>query len=493
MDDLGSLELLSLISKVTSELQNYLGISDKTLAEFVIAQHGKCPTLAEFKAQMAEMGADFPQSLVESIDRLILTMHPKHKGKRSREDPLIDDTMATLGEVEKRTRIFKGLVVPDSEPAFEDEESESELNGAPASGGLDDTFAMLEGLATNKESANKGVIGRKRSRSPPDFDGDHIRRKKYGRRSRSSSPPRGRYGRRTGKVNGNGEMEDQNEFGRSRNKNQLDYAEHRSRHGGGKKGRKDDEDDHFKRPPPLDIDDAPKMFKVYDGTVTGVKDFGAFVNLKGVRGRVDGLVHVSAMVEGTKVNHPSDFVSRGQPVKVKVMTIQDEGSRLKIGLSMKEVDQATGRDLVPQKRLASGANMEALDGSGVGTNGNDRYGNLTPDVPVIEGDFSGKPMRQKKRMTSPERWEIKQLIASGAISAQDYPDIDEEYNATLNGEGDFEEEVDVDIEVRDEEPPFLAGQTKQSLELSPIRVVKAPDGSMKPSSHGRYFSGEGTT
>merc|ERR1711939_150403 len=29
-----------------------------------------------------------------------------------------------------------------------------------------------------------------------------------------------------------------------------------------------------------------------------------------------------------------------------------------------------------------------------------------------------------------------------------------------------------------EEPPFLAGQTKQSLELSPIRVVKAPEGSM---------------
>ena len=36
MDDLESLELLSLVSKVTSELQNHLGISDKTLAEFVM-------------------------------------------------------------------------------------------------------------------------------------------------------------------------------------------------------------------------------------------------------------------------------------------------------------------------------------------------------------------------------------------------------------------------------------------------------------------------
>lgn len=41
-----------------------------------------------------------------------------------------------------------------------------------------------------------------------------------------------------------------------------------------------------------------------------------------------------------------------------------------------------------------------------------------------------------------------------------------------------EDELDIDIEVREEEPPFLAGQTKQSLELSPIRVVKAPDGSL---------------
>jgi ATP-dependent RNA helicase DHX8/PRP22 len=90
-----------------------------------------------------------------------------------------------------------------------------------------------------------------------------------------------------------------------------------------------------------------------------VKDFGTFVNLQGVKGKVDGLVHVSQMQEGVRVNHPSDLVSRGQSVKVKVVKI--EGTR--IGLSMKEVDQVTGRDLVPQRRLASGANMERLDGS----------------------------------------------------------------------------------------------------------------------------------
>jgi len=461
MDDLESLELLSLVSKVTSELQNHLGINDKTLAEFVIAQHSKCSTLADFKAQMEAIGAEFPPSLVDSIDRLVLTMHPKYKDKRKKaaEQNDVEESARELDELEKRSRIFKGLAIPDMEQQWDDDDQPQGVqNGL---GDLDDTFALLEGLA------GKGGVkpnGRKRSRSPDENHGKSStrRRDKYRSRSRLRSPERRR--RKTEDYDG--------DYGRRSNGHHALEDSHRNGHGSKKRRhRHDDDDDQFKRPPTPEIDDVPKLFKVYDGRVTGVKDFGAFVHLQGVRGKVDGLVHISAMQEGTRVNHPSDLVSRNQPVKVKVVTI--EGTR--IGLSMKEVDQVTGRDLAPQKRLASGANMERLDGMG-SDEGGGRYGGS--DVPIIEGDLNGKPMRNKKRMTSPERWEIKQLIASGAISALDYPDIDEEYHATLNGEGDFEEEEDIDIEVREEEPPFLAGQTKQSLELSPIRVVKAPDGSL---------------
>ena len=454
MDDIESLELLSLVSKVTSELQNHLGINEKTLAEFVIDQHSKCSSTAEFKSQMEELGGDFPLSLVESIDRLILTMHPKYKGKKNgvpaKESGQIRG--GELDEVDKKTRIFKGLAMPDGDPNWDEEPLPD--NGDKL-GDMDDTFALLEGLAGKVKTASASATDRKRSRSPDDDDERRLGKKnRY--RSRSRSHSRDRYGR---KVNGtNGHHKNGESNGRS-------WHQKRSRH---------HDDDVFQRPPTPEIDDAPKIFKVYDGVVTGVKDFGAFVNIQGIKGKVDGLVHVSAMQEGVRVNHPSDLVSRGQPVKVKVMSI--EGKR--IGLSMKEVDQSTGRDLVPQKRLASGANMERLDGTGPASDRNGRYAGLESDILVIEGDMNGKPMRNKKRMTSPERWEIKQLIASGAISALDYPDIDEEYNATLNGDGEFEEEEDVDIEVREEEPPFLAGQTKQSLELSPIRVVKAPDGSL---------------
>ena len=462
MDDLESLEFLSLVSKVTSELQNHLGINDKVLAEFVIKQHSKCRSLAEFKSQMEANGAEFPDSLLQSIDRLALTMHPKYKKNRrgSQDDTKPEDSEEPLDATEKKARIFKGLAVPDKDQEWAGSEPDGKLQETA----MDDTFAMLEGLAGKPRASQENGNGRKRSRSPND-DTDRERWNHHKRRSRSRS----RIHRRRSSHGRNGYDSLEDEYGRTIRKGHG----HRDNDGTRKRRRRND-DQQFKRPPTPEIDDAPKLFKVYDGMVTGVKDFGAFVNLKGVRGKVDGLVHISAMQEGAHVNHPSDLVSRGQSVKVKVMNIADK----RIGLSMKEVDQVTGRDLAPQKRLASGANMESLNGMGSMSNGNGRFNGLSSDVPVIEGGMDGRSSRSKKRMTSPERWEIKQLIASGAISAADYPDIDEEYNATLTGEGNFEEEEDVDIEVREEEPPFLAGQTKQSLELSPIRVVKAPDGSL---------------
>ncbi|EPE36784.1 P-loop containing nucleoside triphosphate hydrolase [Glarea lozoyensis ATCC 20868] len=438
MDDLESLELLSLVSKVTSEIENHLGINEKTLAEYVIAQRTQCKSFEDFQKAM---GSDFPASLIESVDRLVTTMHPKLRGangQQSRHGAAI---------AEEKTKVFRGLALPDRDVPWQDDE-DFDGNGSKTNepDAIDDTLALLEGLEPKARTEKPQAPSRKRSRSPgDDYDRGRMGKDRYRSRSRSLEEPRRRKKR---------DKEAADEFGRSR-------RGHKSR-------RKRDEDDDFRRPPTPEIDDEPILNKVYDGHVTGVKDFGAFVNIHGVKGKVDGLVHVSALVEGQRVNHPSDLVSRNQPVKVKVLKL--EGNR--IGLSMKEVDQETGRDLVPQSRIQSGANSERLGGS------KNEYGLLDEAVTVFEGDMSRNSRHPKKRMTSPERWEIRQLIASGVVKASDYPDLDEDYHATLNGEGEMELEEDVDIELREEEPPFLAGQTKQSLELSPIRVVKAPDGSM---------------
>ena len=447
MDDLESLELLSLVSKITSELQNHLGLSDKTLAEFVIEQHSKCHSLLEFKTTLEGLGADFPRSLVESIDRLILTMHPKYKKDKSQhEQQTSSSNMVEMDDAERKARVFKGLAMADKEQRWDEDDQlgEKAIDMGDGTGLEDDTFAILESFAPKKQATTNG---RKRSRSPDRNDYSNKTRARRKFISRSPSPndyqSRGRHEHMNGHDARNGHSSEKRRTHHPHRSNpQLD----------------------------ADVDDHPVLYKIYEGVVTGVKEFGAFVNLRGVKGKVDGLVHVSAIQEGARVSDPNDLLSKGQSVKVKVSKV--EGSR--IGLSMKEVNQTTGEDLAPYKRIASGANMERLKGDPI----EDRLGGLSATGAGIESALNGQPGRIKKRLTSPERWEIKQLIASGAISAKDYPDIDEEYNATLNGEGQFEEEEDVDVEVRDEEPPFLAGQTKQSLELSPIRVVKAPDGSL---------------
>jgi polyribonucleotide nucleotidyltransferase len=82
----------------------------------------------------------------------------------------------------------------------------------------------------------------------------------------------------------------------------------------------------------------PEVGEVYQGTVVKLVDFGAFVNFFGAR---DGLVHISQMAQG-RVAKASDVVKEGDKVWVKLMGFDDRG---KVRLSMKVVDQATGKEI----------------------------------------------------------------------------------------------------------------------------------------------------
>ena len=88
----------------------------------------------------------------------------------------------------------------------------------------------------------------------------------------------------------------------------------------------------------LGIVEEAEVGKVYDGKVVTIVDFGAFVNFMGGK---DGLVHVSEM-RNDRVEKPTDVVSEGQAVKVKVLEIDQRG---KVRLSMRVVDQETGAEL----------------------------------------------------------------------------------------------------------------------------------------------------
>jgi len=69
---------------------------------------------------------------------------------------------------------------------------------------------------------------------------------------------------------------------------------------------------------------------VLDGTVTRLKEFGAFVDVGGV----EGLIHVSELSWG-RVNHPRDVVQPGDEVQVYVLGVKP--SQRKIALSLKRL------------------------------------------------------------------------------------------------------------------------------------------------------------
>jgi small subunit ribosomal protein S1 len=68
--------------------------------------------------------------------------------------------------------------------------------------------------------------------------------------------------------------------------------------------------------------------QVRTGTVTGLRDFGAFVDLGGA----DGLIHISEL-SWRRVKHPSEVLAVGQEVEVEVLKVDRESKR--IGLSLK--------------------------------------------------------------------------------------------------------------------------------------------------------------
>ena len=84
----------------------------------------------------------------------------------------------------------------------------------------------------------------------------------------------------------------------------------------------------------------PEVGEIYKGKVVKTMDFGAFVNFFGAR---DGLVHVSQLSQ-QRTEKVTDVVKEGDEVYVKLLGFDDRG---KVRLSMKIVDQATGKE-IPQ-------------------------------------------------------------------------------------------------------------------------------------------------
>ncbi len=83
------------------------------------------------------------------------------------------------------------------------------------------------------------------------------------------------------------------------------------------------------------------------GVVTGVVDFGVFVNVEGI----EGLVHISE-ISWERVNNPSDYVKVGQTIEAKIISIDKD----RLSLSIKQLTQDPWLDEVEQ--FTSGTKVE---------------------------------------------------------------------------------------------------------------------------------------
>jgi small subunit ribosomal protein S1 len=107
--------------------------------------------------------------------------------------------------------------------------------------------------------------------------------------------------------------------------------------------------------------------QVVEGAISNIVDFGAFVDLDGI----DGLIHISEL-SWSHVNHPSEILSIGDVVPVKVLDIDRERQRISLGLKQTQEDPwqrvvdtyGLGDELEGKvtKVVSFGAFVEILDG-----------------------------------------------------------------------------------------------------------------------------------
>src|ERR1700739_334544 len=106
---------------------------------------------------------------------------------------------------------------------------------------------------------------------------------------------------------------------------------------------------------------------IVEGQISNIVDFGAFVDLDGI----DGLIHISEL-SWSHVNHPSEVLSIGDTVKVKVLDIDRARQRISLGLKQTQEDPwqrivdtySVGDELAGKvtKVVTFGAFVEILDG-----------------------------------------------------------------------------------------------------------------------------------
>jgi ATP-dependent RNA helicase DHX8/PRP22 len=270
-----------------------------------------------------------------------------------------------------------------------------------------------------------------------------------------------------------------------------------------------------------------ELYGIYQGTIRKMMDFGMAVDInvdgdKNNAAKVEEGIVYNAHVSTSRITHPSKSnFRRGQVIYVKVISLKHG----KIVLSAKDVDQRSGRDLMPHRSLAAAESSASAYDYNNNNNNNNSSGASASVVhpgldvkalrqredeeaishsllhhsaaasssstaaghygPASSGQLKSAPddgggsrtVRGAKALSEKELWEAQLLIRSGVLPVEQYPTYDAEGGLGMLAVEETEEETEV--ELVESEPAFLRGQTSRSgRNLEPVKIVKNPDGSL---------------
>ncbi|KAL7305983.1 hypothetical protein TKK_0001453 [Trichogramma kaykai] len=398
MDEIEQLEHLSLVSKICTELENHLGLNEKDLAEFIIHLAEKNNTFESFRKALLENGAEFSDSFVANLLRIIQHMKPKKSTSTSSEGNSKKDVLS---------RKFPGLALPNEVVKAEEQNVDDVV---------DEMMLMLD--PDHKNATEK--IKREKD-NDEDRSRDHDGHKS--RRDRDRDQRRGRSRSNDRQNRGSSRSRYRKHHGRSRSRDRKHRDRSRSR------DRK-----HRDR-------SRSKDRKHRDRSRSNDRSYGN--NSR----RFDDRKHRSRSRSHDRKYHDR----KHRP--------DDRNSSNR---------RETGRD----------ANSTAAL-----TRINDDEKRLrNPDRPISVIEFETNndedetySKKRVQRLSSPEKWEIKQMLAASCIDKSELPDFDTETGILPREDNDDE---DVEIELVEDEPPFLHGHGRALGDLSPVRIVKNPDGSL---------------
>eukprot|EP01130_Rhizamoeba_saxonica_P002533 TRINITY_DN1231_c0_g1_i1.p1 TRINITY_DN1231_c0_g1~~TRINITY_DN1231_c0_g1_i1.p1 ORF type:complete len:1213 (+),score=370.17 TRINITY_DN1231_c0_g1_i1:438-4076(+) len=463
MEAIEYFKYLETVQKVKTELSNHFSINDKDVAEFVIHLFDKSDQLTTFQQNLSSSGgAEFTDQFTSKLYKLIQRLRPNNstvaiKGAATAADDVgstHSGSTVSGGVGGASDTLFPALAIPNDPvvaPVVVDSRGRSRNSvdrDERGRSGRSDRVSSDRSLRRDRSrSRDRGRDrdrdrGRGRDRGRDRYDRSRSRdrgRHERGRDRYDRSRGRDRRSRSRSKDRGR----DRYDRSRGRDRRSRSRSKDRGRDRYDRRGRRfEGRHEEYSRVRHEDLDDEPIVGKVYDGRVSSIKHFGAFVRLEGVKGRRDGLVHISELTDG-RVNMVEDVVRIGMKVKIKVKNLDGR----KIGLTMKEVDQITGDDLY--KTYESNFDEDSRDTRMVNR-------------------------ARKERLTSPKRWEENQLIAAGIIKPSETI-YDEDRDFMDQAEENVE---DIEIERNESEPTFLKGQLAAAERQSPQRVVKNPESSM---------------